>query len=139
MRTDYTGRDTTYVTTEVMTARIRDLTLTGPVIDTALSEGAQEISNVQFTTTDTRVAYLQALKEATRLVRQRAEAMAQAAAGTLGRTIELTTEPRHYYEESSFTLGNFVSLDGGSATSVVTPQVTVGVTVYGRWEFRPNR
>jgi len=138
IRTDYAGRDTTYVTTEALTARIRDLTLIGPAIDTALSEGAQEISNVQFTATETGAAYVQALKDATRLVRQRAEAMAQAAGGTLGRTIELTTEPRRYYEESTFMLRGG-SIDGGSATSVVAPQITVTVTVYGRWEFRPNR
>lgn len=142
MQVDRTGRDTSYVSTDVMTARIRDLTLVGRAIDTALVERAQLISNVQFAATDPERETVMALRSATQRASARAEAIAEAAGGTLGRTIELTTERRggyRDYEGYSFDLRGAGVEGGAVSTTVVAPQITVTVTVYGRWEFRPTR
>lgn len=128
-------RDTTYVTNDAFTVRVRNLSLLGRVIDTAIAEGAQTISNIQFTLTNTQGANSRALQEATRLARANAEAMAVAAGGQLGDLIELSTEPQGYMEEAPmFARAAVGAFD--ESTTIVAPEVTVRVTVRGRWEFR---
>lgn len=145
------GRDTTYITTNNFTVRIRDLELIGRVIDTALAEGAQMVANAEFLATDTRKATLDAIKEATIAARENAETIAAAAGGKLGRLVELNTETaqqsiyRDPYNGMSMAMGmgmgemrrrDMGMAVSGGGTSVVAPQLGVTVTVYGRWEFR---
>lgn len=139
MLVDPSGRDTTFTTSDVLTVRIRDLALIGRAIDTALVQGAQTISNIQFAATDTRAARLEALREATRQARASAEAIAEASGGHLGRVIELTTERRGYEGYSGFRLEEIVTSASSGATTVVTPQLHLSVTVYGRWILEPTK
>jgi uncharacterized protein YggE len=139
MQVSVYGRDTTYVTTETFTVRIRNFDLIGAVIDTALAAGAQTISNVNFERTETRGPYLDALDVATRQARENAEAMVRASGGQLGRLVELSTEG---VEVSRFDPRDFggVGIEAGisglsEATTVVVPDVRISATVYARWQM----
>lgn len=135
------GRDTTYTSRAGMTLEVRDLSRVGPAIDTALAEGAQTVSDVQFDATETADAHRRALARASRLARSKAETMAQAAGGRLGRLIELSTEKPLGYERSSSPAFRLMPLQAGAGdagTTIVAPEIDVGVTVYGTWFFVPE-
>ena len=132
------GTDTTYVTTDAMRVRVRDIELVGAAIDTVLAEGAQTVSNVQFGADETTEARLSALALATREARASAEAIATAGGGRLGRVVELTTERN---ADGGWGLSSIVPTAfsaSGERTTVVAPQVDITVTVYGRWLFVPS-
>jgi uncharacterized protein len=135
------GRDTSYVVTDVFTARIRDLTLIGRAIDTALVEGASSVSNVQFGATDTDREYVRGLGDATRRARENAAAMAEAEGGALGRAIELNTQAMRddYYSPFDLRSSQVTSAASWESSSIVVPELKVTVTVYGRWELLPKR
>jgi uncharacterized protein YggE len=143
LSTGVSGRDTSFVTTDVFIARVRDLALIGRIIDTALVQGATRISNVQFTATNIKDARAAALREATHQARVNAEIMADASGGKLSRLLEITTESPDYYGSRSFSLDESVpvlegSISGSAPTTIVVPQLRITVTVYGRWAFEPK-
>lgn len=131
--------DTTYVATDEIEIRVHDLTRVGAVIDTLMGRKVINISGLTFTATDVSAARLDALHEATQRARAQAEAMASAEGLALGRTVSLSTEPPGdaYGEPFSVRDGSLAagSLSGGQATVIVQPNVTVSVSVYGRWEL----
>lgn len=136
-------RDTVYVTRDAFTVRVRDLKLVGRVIDTALVEGAQTISNVEFHATDTQRDALEALRKATVEARARAQAVAEAAGMRLGRVLDLTTDGG---------MGEAVAAQGpmlaeamytkaaamDAPTTVVAPELKVTMSVSARWELVPR-
>jgi hypothetical protein len=137
--------DTTYRARENLQVRIRDLARVGAVIDAALAEGIVDIGDVAFSATETESAQRQAILEATRMVRARAETIAAAGGGHLGRTLRLSTEggggPSRYAPFDYLSLQSVVttgSADEPGATVVVAPAVRVSATVNGRWELIPG-
>ncbi|MDA1082226.1 MAG: SIMPL domain-containing protein [Gemmatimonadetes bacterium] len=129
-------RDTTYVTNDAFTVRIRDLTLVGRVIDTALTQGAQTISNVEFQATNTERAELEAIKRATLEARSRAAAVAEASGLMLGRALNISvnSQPRQLSMARSMNEGlAFTRAD--ASTTVVAPELKVSVNVSGQWEM----
>jgi len=130
-------RDTSYVTTETFTARIRDFALIGPAIDSALATGAQTISDVAFERTETRGPYVEAIELAARHARENAEAMVRASGGQLGRLLDLSTEALSAAPAAGFRLEEVVVTGvqaRGAATTVVAPSIRVTATVFARWE-----
>lgn len=138
MRLEFFGRDTFYTTNDVFTARIHNLDLVGRVIDTALAEGAQRISNVEFGRTNPKPFSVQALREATQMARSNAETMAEAAGGSLGRMIELTTESAAAFAPVSSFGASAMGAARAVQTTIVAPQLSATATVRGRWEFKPR-
>lgn len=141
MRFEYRRRDTAYVTEDEIQMQVRDLSLVGATIDTALAEGTQSVSDVKFEATDTEEAHRTALAEATRLARAHAETMARASGGRLGRLLELSTEKPAGYQHSRFpsvTIAPTGFQDTPARTKIVAPEIDVNVTVYARWEFVPD-
>jgi len=129
-------RDTSYVTNDAMTVRIRDFALIGRVIDTAMAEGAQTVSNVEFQATNTRRAELDALRKATEQARARAEAVAMAAGLRLGRVVELGIDTPGGMLATSYGMADAMALRSERiATQVVAPELKVSVVVSGRWEL----
>ena len=129
-------RDTTYVTNDAFTVRIRDLALVGRVIDTALAQGAQTISNVEFQATNTERAELEAIKRATLEARSRAAAVAEASGLVLGRALNISvnSQPRQLSMANSMNEGlAFARAD--ASTTVVAPELKVSVNVSGQWEM----
>lgn len=110
----------------------------GPFIDTALAAGATRIGDISFTSTTERNARRSVLAEAVSNARADADAMARAAGGSLGRLVEVTTEPPRV--QSPLRLAEVVMTGTNAAqTTEITPQpIEVRTTVYSRWEFVPN-
>ena len=78
----YEARNTVHVT-------LGDLTKVGPVIDAATAAGANNIDSLSFTLRRDQPARDQALGEATREALRKAQVMAQALGGRVGRIIEV--------------------------------------------------
>ena len=138
--------DTMWRAHEVIQVRIGNLSLVGPVVDSALAHDIGEISPVHFSVTSRRQAYLDALGEAARLAREQAEIMASAAGGAVGEIITLTTDGAH---GGGFNARDFSShsVEGGAQSSpgqarqptlVTPPPQVVQATVYGRWQLVPR-
>ena len=134
------GRDTLYVTNDAFTVRVRDFNKIGAVIDTALAEGAQTISNVQFQASNTSAAALTAIKEATTKARAYAQAIASASGLTLGNAIELTSGGEPMVMDRTMQTFGAMKSAAAVATEVVAPELSITMTVSGRWELvRPAR
>ena len=134
-------RDTSYVTNDVFTVRIHDLSLIGRVIDTALTVGAQTISNVEFRATNTEAATIEAIKQATGMARSRAQAVADASGMRLGRAIQISTDGPGMQLSSSEGMAEgamFRMAAADASTTVVTPELMVVANVSGRWEMLPS-
>ncbi|MEA3245881.1 MAG: SIMPL domain-containing protein [Gemmatimonadota bacterium] len=134
-------RDTAYVTNDAFVVRLHDLSLVGRVIDTALTEGAQTISNVEFQATNTRDAQLEAIRQATREARGRAAAVAEASGLALGRVLNMSVNapPRLLSMARTMNEGLMDARIAGAATTVVAPELKVDVSVNGSWEMVVGR
>lgn len=134
------GRDTGFVATNTVVARIRDLRLIGPAIDTSLAEGATRVADVRYRSSGADESFGEALNEATQVARTRAETMAKAAGGRLGRLIELTTQDRawrgEWFDPRDYSMvGTGLEAPG---TPIQARSLQVSATVFGRWEFIPD-
>ncbi|MDQ8165761.1 MAG: SIMPL domain-containing protein [Gemmatimonadota bacterium] len=128
-------RDTIYVTNDQFSVRLHDFELIGRVIDTALAEGAQTISNVEFLATNTSAATIMAIKQAAEQARAYAAAIAEASGLTLGRAIDLSTDAQQMmFGREAMSLGMAMAKQA-DATEVVAPELKVTMTVQGRWEM----
>ncbi len=132
-------RDTIYVTNDQFSVRLHDFELIGRVIDTALAEGAQTISNVEFQATNTSVATILAIKQATAQARAYAAAIAEASGLTLGRAIDLSTDAQPMMFAREALSMDMAMAKQADATQVVAPELKVTMTVNGRWEMTPPR
>jgi hypothetical protein len=135
--------DTSYRAHDAIEVQIRNLTLVGRVIDIALVHGITNLSPVRYQATDTRTAEEAGLREATARARQRAEIIAEAGGGVLGRTLLLSTQQESLYSryglDEIVTLSASTSATAAAPTEIVQPQIRVRVTVYGRWEYRDRQ
>lgn len=87
-----------------------------------------------------RPAKREAIREATESARARAQVIAEAGGGRLGRTLRLSTEGsgeavRHFDSLGLVTTMSAEQAPLTGATVVVAPVLTVSATVHGRWEF----
>lgn len=133
-------RDTIYVTNDMFAVRIHDLRLIGRVIDTALAEGAQTISNVEFQASSTSAVTIEAIKQATAIARSHAAAMAEASGLRLGRVMELSTDgsPMMFPRFEAADMLSARAVAAPAPTQVVAPELKVTMTVQGRWEMLPG-
>jgi uncharacterized protein YggE len=131
-------RDTVYVTNDAFSVRIRNFDLIGRVIDTALAQGAQTISNVEFQATDESAARLKAIREATIQAKANANAIAEASGLRMGRILDISTEVPQMLarQERAF---DMMAAKSDVGTQVVAPELKVSVTVHGRWEMLTPR
>jgi hypothetical protein len=140
--------DTSYRSQESLRVRIRDLSRVGQVIDAALAQGVIDISEVEFFATDNETAQREAIREATERARARAEVIASAGGGRLGRTLRLSTEgggePSQRVLFGGLTVMAMDTAEGQGVagrgqTVIVAPVLQVRATVNGRWEFVEGR
>jgi uncharacterized protein YggE len=131
---DYRRVDTTYVFRDVIVARMRDMRRIGVALDTALAAGAQSLSSLEFGARRPDDAGAATLREATERARERAQVMAKAAGGKLGRLIELSTDPDRSDGSPVVPRGSIQS--AGPGTTIVAPATAeLRVSVSARWEF----
>jgi len=127
-----------YNVTNTILADVRKLTQVGPVIDAALSHGANMITSLQFYASNTEAARRTAIGTAIEKARADAEAAARAAHGTLGTLLEINIgaysppPPRP-----------MMMMDRKNTAQDSTPinpgEETLAVEVSTRWRFLPTQ
>jgi uncharacterized protein YggE len=133
-----TPRVTGYTVNNTVRAEIRRLDDVARVIDAALAKGANQISSLEFYSSNADEARRSALAMAVAKARGDADAIARAAGGTLGALLEVTTNfsPVRPFEVSmrSAAVGQVAA-----PTPIEPGQQTVQATVTTRWQFVPGR
>jgi uncharacterized protein YggE len=140
---DNKGHPTNFVARNSVRSQLQNTAEIGQVIDAALNAGATQIMPVQFTGSRTPEARREAVRAAVIQAHLDAESMAEAAGGTLGRLLTLTSSVipgRTSYDMVVATGG----LAGGLARESTPPpmlpnDLTVSALVSGSWEFIPKR
>ena len=79
-----------YVATNVLSIRVRDMGKLGPILDAAISDGANTLNGVSFGLAEPDPAMDEARKEAVAEARARAELLVGAAGGSLGRILSIS-------------------------------------------------
>jgi len=114
----------------------------GKIIDAALAAGATSITSVQFSSPSTDEARRQAISIAVAQAQRDAEAIARAAGGSLGRLLSMSSTPIPIASDFVPSDTYFSAVAGGSAgfyPTMINPRdLTVVVSVFGRWEFVPG-
>jgi len=118
---------------------IRDIEMTGSVIDAVVQAGANQLGSLDFRASEQRAARDSALTLAMAAARQDALVLARAVGGELGDLREVTTTQRPF-------MGGAVALDEIAVESMtqrlavpITPQqVRVSVFVITRWVLLHN-
>lgn len=125
-----------YNVTNTVLAEVRKLSQVGPVIDAALSHGANMITSLQFYASNTETARRTAIATAIEKARADAEAAARAARGTLGTLLEINIgaysppPPRPMMMAQKST----------QAETPINPgEETLTVEVSTRWRFIPGQ
>ena len=129
-----------YNVTNTILAEVRKLTQVGPVIDAALSHGANMITSLQFYASNTEAARRTAIATAIEKARADAEAAAKAARGTLGTLLEVNVGA---YSPPPPRPMMMMKVAGGRAAGADTPisagEETLAVEVSTRWRFIPGQ
>ena len=68
---------------------LSEVGMAGAILDAGISAGANRVTSLQFSATDTREARLEALRQAVRLAREEAQTIAEAMGVTLGMVLEV--------------------------------------------------
>jgi uncharacterized protein YggE len=123
-----------YNVTNTVSVDVRKLSQVGPVIDAALSKGANMISSLQFYASNTDDARRTAIASAVQKARADAEAAARAAGGTLGDLLEIAVgaysapPPRPMMRVSA-------AMAEQAQTPINPGEQTLSVDVSTRWRF----
>jgi uncharacterized protein YggE len=111
------------------------------LIDAALSGGATQVSNIQFVRSDSKEARRNALALAVADARRDAEVLAQAAGGTLGKLVYITSgisaQPMLSTQLEGAMLTGTVS--GYPQTPVFPGDLTISAVASARWQFLPGQ
>ena len=135
---DQPPRITGYRTANTVVVELRDITRVAALLDTVLTAGANAINAINFSSSRVEEARRDALARAVEKARLDAEALAQAAGGSLGQLVHLTTtdgdRPRPMADFA-------VSSEAARAapTPIEPGEYTVIVSVTGRWRFVAGR
>jgi uncharacterized protein YggE len=126
-----------YTVTNTILAEVRKLTQVGPVIDAALSHGANMITSLQFYASNTEAARRTAMATAIEKARADAEAAARAARGTLGTLLEINVGA---YSPPPPRPMMMMAQKLASADTPINPgEETLAVEVSTRWRFIPGQ
>jgi hypothetical protein len=125
-----------YNVTNTILAEVRKLSQVGAVIDAALSHGANMISSLQFSASNTEAARRTAIAQAIEKARADAEAAARAAHGTLGTLLEINIGS--YSPVPPRPMVMFKTANAAQADTPINPgEDTIAVDVSTRWRFLP--
>lgn len=131
---------TGYVVTNTVMVEVRKISSVGPVLDAALSHGANLISGLSFFSSNTESARRAAIALAVASARADADAAAKAAGGSLGGIIELSVGsfsppiPRPMFLARATLSGEAMQAD----TPISPGQETLSIDVSTRWRFIPG-
>ena len=128
-----------YNVTNTILAEVRKLTQVGPVIDAALSHGANMITSLQFYASNTEAARRTAIASAIEKARADAEAAARAARGTLGTLLEINIGPHSPPPPRPMMMKEARGLAAQADTPINPGEETLTVEVGTRWRFIPGQ
>jgi uncharacterized protein YggE len=121
----------------VEVVRVADV---GKLLDAALSGGATQVSNIQFVRADSKEARRTALALAVAEAKRDAEILAQAAGGTLGKLVYLTSG---LSQQPMVAQLNEVVMTGMASsypqTPVIPGDLTIAAVASARWQFLPQQ
>ena len=125
-----------YNVTNTILADVRKLTQVGPVIDAALSHGANMITSLQFYASNIEAARRTAIGTAIEKARADADAAARAAHGTLGTLLEINIGA--YSPPPPRPMMMMARKDAAQDSTPINPgEETLAVEVSTRWRFLP--
>lgn len=127
-----------YTVTNTVLAEVRRLTQVGPVIDAALSRGANMITSLQFFASNTEAARRTAIASAIEKARADAEAAARAARGTLGTLLEINVGA-YSPPIQPMMMAMKREMSAQADTPINPGQDTLIVDVHTRWRFIPGQ
>jgi uncharacterized protein YggE len=125
-----------YNVTNTILAEVRKLTQVGPVIDAALSHGANMITSLQFYASNTETARRTAIATAIEKARADAEVAAKAARGTLGTLLEVNIAS---YSPPPPRPMMMMAKQAQADTPINPGEETLAVEVGTRWKFIPGQ
>jgi len=129
-----------YVATNALQVDTRGLERLGALIDASLEAGATSVAGPSFSSDDHGAARRQALALAVAAARDDAEAIAQAAGGTLGELLDAGTDGAEYSGAPAPMLAMQARAAGADVTTeVISSDITVSAHVNLRWAFVPSR
>lgn len=123
---------------------VRDISRLGAIIDAALTAGATQVSQIQFTSSASAEARRKAMKLAVTEARLDAEAMAEAAGGTVGRLLSLGSFSSGGVAQSRMNemvmTASLRAVAGDYAPPPIMPdELTISATATAKWEFVPRK
>jgi uncharacterized protein YggE len=126
---------TGYVVTNSVRAESKQIGQAGPIIDAALTAGANLINSLSFYASSIDEPRRQAIALAVASARADAEAMAQAAGGRLGALLEMSTQGPTVPPRPMFDVAARGKVAMAEQTPINPGQQTVNVFVTARWAF----
>ncbi len=130
-RGDRRPRITGYIARNTVQVEVRRLDQVGPVIDAAIAKGANGVSGLQFSASNTDEARRQALASAVAQAQGDAAAIARAAGGCVGDAMELTT----VQFRPPVPMGRAMAMQA-DATPIEPGEQTLTVSIMGRWRLQ---
>ncbi|HIS02086.1 MAG TPA: SIMPL domain-containing protein [Candidatus Excrementavichristensenella intestinipullorum] len=121
-----------YVVSHRLTVVVRDTNQLGAVIDSAVSAGANQISGISLSASNSEEAYNQALAIAVQNAQAHAQSIAQAAGMSITQLKELNESDTYGYNYGG--VENYAVADGSSSTLVDIGTLTVSATVSAVFE-----
>lgn len=128
-----------YNVTNTVLVDVRKLTQVGPVIDAALSHGANMITSLQFYASNTEAARRTAIAAAIEKARADAEAAALAAHGSLGGLLEINIGAYSPPPPRPMMMIRGASAVAQADTPISPGDETLSVEVSTRWRFIAGR
>lgn len=137
------GKPSGFQSRNTIRLKLHDISRVGAVIDAALAAGATQIPQVQFSSSAVLTARRQAIKIALNEARLDAEALAEAAGGTVGRLLSLSSGGSSgvaYGRVDNVVVTGMAAREAGYVPPPMIPNdVVVSAIVNTKWEFVPRR
>lgn len=127
-----------FLARNMVRATVRRVEDVGKIIDAALAGGATSIASVQMTSQNTEEARRTALAQAVTQAQRDAEVLARAAGGSLGRLLSMSSSPSSFPYSESYGIERDM-LASSYAPPIMSRDIMLSVTAFGRWEFVPGR
>jgi len=127
-----------YNVTNTLLVELTNLTMVGPVIDAALAKGANMVTSLQFSASNTEAARREAIAMAIQKARGEAEAAARATGGALSGVLEIGIGA--YYPSPPRPMAMMRGAESAQAadTPISPGDQTVSVDVSTRWALIPG-
>lgn len=122
-----------YRVSNMLTIVLREITKAGTVIDAAIAAGANELSSLSFSVSDTSEAVAEARLLAMQQAREAAEKLAEASGAKLGRVLSVSEENynRPLYQSNA----TLYAADTAAATPVSAGKSDISVSVHAVFEL----